>query len=378
MKVCIVGGGPGAMFLAILLKSRGTADDILVLEQNPKDATYGFGVALAESAIDKLTEAEPTTMQALQEKMHFMTGQVIENPMGEFALEFGGQAGAITRLDILKVMEKRCQELGIQVQHEVRIEDLGEFQDFDLVVGADGANSVVRNASEEAFGTRRNTRGNYFVWWGCEHPKHESGLRFRRHGDSSIMIHYYAYTPTMWTVVGEVEEQCWLDLGMDRMTNAERKSMFEEAFDDVFEGRPLIENKSNWNQFEAITNDNWSVGKRVLLGDALYRAHFSIGSGTRLAMEDALGLADALEASPDDIPAALAMYEAKGKPRKEKLMEATLRSYSWYEQVHEKLDLPILEFIVDFMNRTGRMPVERLRLYAPNFAQACDEAGVAI
>ena len=378
MKICIVGGGPGAMFLAILLKARGTADDILVLEQNPRDATYGFGVALAESAIDKLTEAEPATMRALEQKMHFMSGQVIENPTGSFALEFGGQAGAITRLDNLKVMEKRCQELGIEVQHERRIEDLGEFGDYDLVVGADGANSVVRTASEQAFGTRRNTRGNYFVWWGCEHPKHESGLRFRRHGDSSIMIHYYAYTPSMWTVVGEVEEQCWHDLGMDKMTNAERKAMFEEAFDDVFEGSPLIENKSNWNQFEAITNDNWSVGNRVLIGDARYRAHFSIGSGTRLAMEDALGLADALQACPRDIPAALAMFEAKGKPRKEKLMEATVRSYSWYEQVHDKLDLPILEFIVDFMNRTGRMPEERLRLYAPNFAEACDEAGIAI
>jgi 2-polyprenyl-6-methoxyphenol hydroxylase-like FAD-dependent oxidoreductase len=373
MKVCIIGGGPSALFLAVLLKSRGTADEILVLEQNPKDATYGFGVALAESAIDKLNDAEPTSMKALQEKMYFIPSQVIENDKGAFTLDFAAKGGAITRLDILTVLEQRCRDLGIEVVHERRIDDLSEFDDYDVIVGADGANSVVRSSNESEFGTQRNTRGNYFVWWGCAHPKHESGLRFRSYKNSSIMIHYYAYTSEMWTVVGEVEEQCWFDLGMDKMTNAERKAMFEEAFDDVFEGRPMIENKSNWNQFEAIKNERWSVGNRVLIGDALYRAHFSIGSGTRLAMEDALGLADALAASPDDIPAALAAYEEKGKPKKEKLMAATVQSYTWYENVHEKLGMPVLDFIQDYMDRTGRMPADRLKMFVPNFVAAQEQ-----
>lgn len=370
MRVRIIGGGPGAMFLAILLKSRGIANDILVLEQNPKDATYGFGVALAESAIDKLHEAEPATMQALQEKMHFIESQVFENCNGEFRVDYTRQSGAITRLDILKVLEKHCRELDIKVQHKVRINDLEEFECYDLIVGADGANSVVRTSNEEEFETRRNTRSNYFVWWGCEHTRNESGLRFRRYKDSCIIAHYYAYTPEMWTFVGEVDQQSWFDLGMHKMANAERKALFEEVFGDVLEGQPFIENKSDWHQFEAITNGRWSTGNKVLIGDALFRAHYSIGSGTRLAMEDALGLAEALEKSPNDISAALSIFEEQGKPRKHKLMRACELSYKWYEHVREKLDEPILDFIQDFMNRTGRMPEDRLRQYAPNLVEA--------
>ena len=373
MKVCIVGGGPSALFFAILITSKGIAEEILILEQNPKDATYGFGVALADSAIDKLAAAEPDTLNGLQEKMHFITEQVIENNTGEFKVEFNTHSGAITRLDILTVMEKRCAELGIEVHHGERIENLSAYDDYDLIVGADGANSIVRSSDEAGFGTQRETRGNYFVWWGCEHPKHESGLRFRSYKNGSLIIHYYAYTPSMWTVVGEVDEQSWYDLGMDKMDNAQRKAIFEREFGDVLQEHPILENKSNWNQFTAITNENWSVGNRVLLGDALFRAHFSIGSGTRLAMEDALGLANALEANPDNVAGALAAFEEDGKRRKERLIQATRASYTWYETAHTKLDMPILEFIRDFMDRTGRMPEERLRMFAPNFMAAWDE-----
>ena len=360
------------MFLAILLKSRGTADDILVLEQNPKDATYGFGVGLARSAIDKLNEADPLTMQALERRMYPTRVQVIENCAGEFALEFTRPNGMITRLDILKVLERRCAELGVDVRHEVRIDHLGDFGDYDLIVGADGANSTVRRLHAEEFGTRYEKRGNYFVWYGCEHPGHESGLRFRRYRGGGIVAHYYAYTPEMWTFVGEVDERSWHALGMDRMTNAGRKALCEQAFDDLLDGRPLVENKSEWMQFEAIVNERWSVGNRVLIGDALYRAHYSIGSGTRLAMEDALGLANALEASSNDIPASLAAFEAEGRPRKQRLMVAGKLSYEWYERFPQKLDMPILDFILDFMDRTGRMPRDRLRRFAPNFAEAVE------
>ncbi|MEM1111567.1 MAG: FAD-dependent monooxygenase [Pseudomonadota bacterium] len=372
MRVCIIGGGPCALFLAILLKSRGTEEDVLVVEQNPRDATYGFGVAMVDSAIGKLNDAEPEIMRGLQEKMYFGTSQVIENNQGEFKVEFGLSSGAITRLDILSTMEQRCRDLGVEIHHERRVNDLAEFDDYDVIVGADGANSTVRAAHEAEFGTRKTTRGNYFVWWGCAHPRQEAGLRFRSHQNGSIMIHYYSYTPEMWTVVGEVDEQSWHDLGMDKMTNAERKALFENAFDDVFEGRPMIENKSNWHQFQAVVNERWSVGNRVLLGDALYRAHYSIGSGTRMAMEDALGLANALAESPDDVLQALAAFEEAGKPRKQKLMDATVKSYEWYEHVHEKLEMPVIDFVEDFMDRTGRMPRERLALYAPNLVAAMD------
>ena len=370
MKTCIVGGGPSGLFLACLLKKSGISQQVVVIEQNPKNATYGFGVALANTAIDKLNEADPVTMQALESKMYFGSTQVIENCTGEFKLESNFPSGAINRLDLLQVLEQRCAELSVDVRYEQRVGDLAQLDDFDLVVGADGANSLVRSKHEAEFGTRRERRGNWFAWYGCQHTEPGAGLRFRRYRGHSLMAHYYAYTPDMWTFVGETDAQSWIDLGMDEMTDGERRILCEEAFSDVLEGRPLVENNSRWTQFVATTNERWSFDNRVLIGDALFRAHYSIGSGTRLAMEDALGLATALEASSGDVETALQNFEAFGKPRKQKLMAACENSYKWYERVHEMLDVPVLEFIHDFMNRTGRMPADRLRLYAPNFAEA--------
>ncbi|MEM8549057.1 MAG: FAD-dependent monooxygenase, partial [Pseudomonadota bacterium] len=352
------------------LKSRDVASEITVLEQNPRGATYGFGVALAGTAIDKLSGADQSTVSALQEKMFFGNSQVMENCTGEFTLQSELSNGAITRLDILTVLEGRCSELGIQINHDVRVDDLDTLDDFDLIVGADGPNSAVRTAHESEFGTRFETRGNYFIWYGCQHTRQEAGLRFRRHQGHSIMTHYYAYTPDMWTFVGETDQQSWKALGMDKMTDDQRKALCEEVFDDILEGRPLISNNSRWVQFVAMSNERWSVGNRVLIGDALSRAHYSIGSGTRLAMEDALGLVSALEAHPGDIPTALRSFEELGKPKKQKLMAACEGSYKWYEQVHEKLDMPILDFVYDYMCRTGRMPMDRLKLFAPGFVEA--------
>lgn len=370
MKVCIVGGGPSGLFLAIQLKSRGVAKKITVLEQNPKGATYGFGVALAGAAIDKLAGADQATVDALQQKMFFGTSQVIENCTGEFTLQSTLSNGAITRIDMLTVLEARCAELGIEIKHDVRIDGLDGLGGFDLVVGADGPNSSVRAAHADEFGTRFETRGNYFIWYGCRQTRQEAGLRFRRYKGHSLMTHYYAYTPDMWTFVGETDQQSWVDLGMDQMSDKERKALCEDAFADILEGNELISNNSRWTQFVAMSNERWSVGNRVLIGDALSRAHYSIGSGTRLAMEDALGLVRSLEEHSGHVPPALAAYEENGRPKKEKLMRACEGSYQWYEHVHEKLDMPILDFIYDYMSRTGRMPLDRLRLFAPSFVEA--------
>lgn len=370
MKTAIIGGGPSGLFLAVLLRRFGVSDDVSVFEQNPEDATYGFGVALANSAIDKLSEAEPESIAGLQERMYLLNRQVIENCNGSFCVESTTTSGAITRLEILDVLRRRCDELGIAVHYETRIRDVEDVRDADLVVGADGANSVVRTLNEQSFGTRKSIRPNRFAWYGCEHTRGESGLRFRRYDGGRYIAHYYPYTPERWTFVCEVDAETWVNNGLDEMSDAERKKRVEVVFADVLDGHTLIENRSLWTQFEAITNDNWSVGNIALIGDALFRAHYSIGSGTRLAMEDALGLATALKNRSDDLAAALVDYEMTGRPRKEKLMAACEASYRWYETVSEKFDWPILDFIHDFMNRTGRMPEERLRRFAPGFVKA--------
>ena len=369
MKVIIVGGGPSGLFLSILLKSRGLTDDIAVYEQNPKDATYGFGIGLQDSAINKLTAAEPKTMQLLGENMCFLDNQVVENHGETFTLRHEPY-GAIERLNLLQILEDRCDEMGIPIHYEYRLDDLSQFSDADLIVGADGANSIVRKAHQDEFGTEISKITKRFAWYGLKKNKREGGLRFRMHEGGHYSLHYYSYTPELWTVVTEVGDETWHASGMDKMTDAERKAHFEHIFDDIFQGEKLIENKSTWGQFTPTTNKRWFVGNCVLMGDALYRGHYSIGSGTRLAMEDAQRLADVLANNPGDVSAALNEYQETGVPAKAKLMEANRRSYTWYESIEEKSDWSILPFIEDFMNRTGRMPMERLEKAFPNFAEA--------
>jgi len=208
MKIAVIGAGPGGLFFAILLKSRIPSADIHVYEQNPCGATYGFGIGLAESAIHKLTAKDASTVNQLRARMIFLNRQVIENCAGEFCLELREEVGTITRLELLQVLLGRCESLSIPVRHEHRIESLSSMAGADLIVGADGANSLVRRSDEAGFGTRYDLRPNRFAWFGVRHGSRQSALRFRRvnrEGKAGLLIaHYYSYTPEMWTFLPEV------------------------------------------------------------------------------------------------------------------------------------------------------------------------------
>ena len=371
MKTAIIGAGPSGLYLAILLVRWGVTDDITVYEQNPKDATYGFGVALMEGAVTQFAEADAASCEALQKEFYLCGTQDIENPDGSVQLAFPVSIGAIPRLALLNVLQAQCDALGVAVHYGARIDELSQFDDCDLVVGADGANSFVRRSLEDAFGTERETLKNCFAWYGVEMALN-SGLRFRRRGDGVAIAHYYPYTPSMSTFLVEFDENAWRDCDMEGKSDAERKKLSEEIFEDVLEGRELVENKSIWTRFKTVRNRNWSAGRVVLLGDALYRAHFSIGSGTRLAMEDTIALAKALKASPADVPAALAAFQRERAPKKQVLMSAAEKSYTWYDNVRDVIDMPILDFAYNFLTRTGRMPEERLRMFLPDFMAAYD------
>jgi 2-polyprenyl-6-methoxyphenol hydroxylase-like FAD-dependent oxidoreductase len=263
------------------------------------------------------------------------------------------------------------------VTYNKRIADFDAL-DADLVVGADGIGSQLRTANEAAFGTTRRTLTNHFAWFGVAKPFASPALVFRKYEGGYFVAHYYPYSDSMSTFVAECDHQTWVDFGMEEMSAEARQALFETVFAPELTGHGLVSNNSIWRQFPVILNANWHVGKQVLIGDALTSAHFSIGSGTRIAMEDAMALADAIVAHPDDVPAALEQYEAVRKPEKAKLISASEASYNWYERIREWMDLPTPhEFVFRFMTRTGRIDAERLRAQFPALMAELAAGGVA-
>ncbi|MCW5773492.1 MAG: FAD-dependent monooxygenase [Rhodospirillaceae bacterium] len=367
MRIAVIGGGPAGLFFARLAKRSLPGAELRIFEQNPADATYGFGVTLAGSARDRLRRADPALIDRLAEAMVFNDRQDIEVGGARIPLRYAASGGAIARLSLLRILESMCAEAGLSVEHGRRIEGPDDLAEFDLVVGADGANSVVRNVFAEAFGVRSRTLGNRFAWYGVAKALKPNALVFRRFEAGCYIAHYYAYAPSMSTFVAECDAETWEKGGLSAMTDGERKALMERIFVDVLDGAPLVENKSIWRAFAATTVDRWTHGNAVLIGDALRVAHFSIGSGTRLAMDDALALHDALVASSFDVAGALRGYVEARKPNRDLFTAATVRSFEWYEKVRQAMAVDPVAFVHGFLTRTGRVDDERLRDYVPGF-----------
>ena len=367
MKIVVIGGGPAGLYFARLMKRRDPRHDILVIEQNPSDATYGFGVTLGGPARERMKAADPELHSRLAEVMLFNNKQRICLDNEGILVEYSASGGAIARLQLLQILQESCLALGITLQHDRRVENLDEFEGFDLIVGADGTNSVVRNSHPDRFQTRSYVLKNRFVWYGVRKRLYPNALVFRHALNGVFVAHYYGYRHDMSTFVAECDGPTWADSGFDRMSDAERKATIEKMFARELDGELLVENKSIWRTFSGVVNDSWSHRNMVLIGDALRSAHFSIGSGTRLAMEDALALFEAFGEYGEDIEAAFAQYFKVRKPVRELFGEATERSFNWYENVRAAMRTEVWEFAHDFLTRTGRVNDERLKEYAPQF-----------
>jgi 2-polyprenyl-6-methoxyphenol hydroxylase-like FAD-dependent oxidoreductase len=371
MKIRILGAGPAGLWLARSLKRRKAAYDVAIVEQNPADATYGFGVVFSSTALNFLEQSDPDALAELKAEMQIWDGMTIAHRGEIVSIDGGGYAG-IERLALLRRLQRLCEASGVGIEYNRRVENTAEFADADLVVAADGANSVIRTAFADDFQTHRSELTNRFCWFGTETPFATHTLTFKQRDGGSFVAHHYRYRPNKSTFLVECDAGTWQSSGLAAMDDAARKAYAEQLFREELAGRPLIENNSVWRRFPVVYSDRWHAGKYVLIGDALRSAHYSIGSGTRLAIDDAIALSDAI-IETDSVNGALELYETRRRPPVGRFRDAARRSYEWYEQLPERMALAPMDLVHDFMQRTGRMDEARLRRDSPQFMQAYEQ-----
>lgn len=370
MKIVVIGAGPAGLYFSYLMKRDDPALDITVIEQNPRDATFGFGVVFSERALEFLRADDEDTYQYLMPHMESWPDLKIVHKDQHMAIDGNGFT-AIGRLEFLNLLQARCESVGVTLEFNRVVKSLDGFADADLIVAADGVNSFIRRSNEAAFRVSETQMDNAFVWFGTTKLFDCLSLTFRENDDGVFVAHHYRYSPAMSTFIVETDADTYKNAGFDRMNDADTRAYCEAVFAPDLDGHPLVSNKSAWRWFPQIWNERWSAGNIVLLGDALHTAHFSIGSGTRLAMEDAIALNKAMGECLPDVRAGLARYDEIRRPALEKLVDAAVASAHWYERMAELMrTLEPYEFARSYMTRTGRVSDERLAKIAPKFMES--------
>ena len=368
MRIAILGAGPAGLYLAYLLKRRRPDAEVTLVEQNPADATFGFGVVFSDRALEFLREDDAETYALIAPQMQAWDDMTLVLRNEPIVIDGIGFA-AIGRLKLLQLLQQRARAVGVEPEFFRAVASLDELGDADLIVGADGVNSLVRRTFAEQFGASVNYLANHFAWFGTSQRYDTLTQTFRHTPIGDFNAHHYRYAPGRSTFIVETDEASFARAGFERMSEMESRGLCQKIFADALGGHPLISNNSIWRRFPQVANTRWHHGKYVLIGDALRTAHFSIGSGTRLAMEDAIALDRALAAHGDDVEAALPAYEAARRPIVDKLVAGANASASWYEHFAEHMQLAPAEFAMSYITRSGRIDIERLRKLSPRFVE---------
>lgn len=365
MRIAVIGGGPGGLYFACLWKKRHPEAQIDLFEQNPAGATWGFGVVFSEQALEFLRADDPDTVEAITPRMESWKNITL-NLRGESVEIDGVGFSSIGRLELLTILQQRVRAVGITPRYETLLQSVDQLTGYDLIIAADGLNSLVRRGFEGDFGTSLSYSANKFAWYGTSKRFETLSQTFVKTELGTFNAHHYRYSPTMSTFLVECDPATWQRYGFADKTIEQSQSICEQVFASTLDGHKLVSNKSVWRNFPWIWNERWSFKNMVLIGDALHTAHFSIGSGTRLAIEDAIALVKALEAEAD-ISAALDRYQAERKPIVQKLVKAARTSADWYEKFPEHMKLELMDFAHSYITRSGRIDDIRLRAMSPAF-----------
>jgi anthraniloyl-CoA monooxygenase len=370
VRIVSIGGGPAGLYFAILMKKADPAHDVLVLERNRLDDTFGFGVVFSEATQENLQQADPETFDAMARRSaHWDDIEV--HYRGSVLTSTGHGFSGLSRRAMLEILADRARGLGVRIEIGTEVADLTPYANADLILAADGANSMVRERYAEHFQPSIDWRPNRFVWLGTTRPFPAFTFFFKADPHGLWRVHAYQYEPGHSTFIVEAREETWRAACLDKASETETVRFCETLFAEQLNGHRLQANRSLWRSFGTVKNARWHHRNIVLVGDAAHTAHFSVGSGTKLAMEDAIVLARSLGAHPKPSDA-LAAYEAERRPVVASLQRAAQVSLEFFEHTERYMDLEPLQFSFNLLTRSLRITHDNLRVRDPHFVASVD------
>jgi len=372
MKIRIIGGGPAGLFYAYLMKRDDPSHDIRVCERDPESATYGWGVVFSDVALAFVRDIAPELYDAMTRNQEVFDEMAVVH-RGVHVTLAHNTFHRMARIDLLKALHAHCRRVGVTIEFERRADDVDAFADADLIVAADGANSAIRTRFKEHFQPTLDERPNLLAWYGTTQLFDPLSLIFRQNPDGLAIAHTYRYSRTHSTFLVEVDPATFAKAGLDHKSESESLAWCERVFAEDLQGHKLLSNKSNWFRYTIVKNRHWHYRNIVLIGDALRTGHPSVGSGTRLAMQDSIALFDAYKTCGNDVPEMLEEFVRIRQSGSDSLQKAAIKSTEWYENLGPKLPLDPISFAYDYVTRSGRVDHDDVRKRDPELAAAYEK-----
>jgi anthraniloyl-CoA monooxygenase len=373
MNINIIGGGPAGLYFAILMKKAEPARRIRIYERNGPDDTFGWGVVFSGKTLANLRAADEESHAEITKQFEAWDNVDVVH-RDEMISIHGNSFSGIARLQLLKILQRRAEELGVEIEFRAEVHDVDRLRgECDLLVAADGVNSSVRLQYLEQLKTQLDLRPHRYIWYGTNQLFHGLTLTFRENAAGTFAAHSYKFNKQTSTFIVECDPQTWKRAGFEYMSDKGTRAYVGEVFATDLQGHELLSNNSKWIQFLLVKNENWFFDNVVLLGDALHTAHFSIGSGTKLAMEDAIALAESFRQT-SDVQSALSHFAETRRPVIEQYQGAAFDSMVWFENVRQYMHARPIDLAFSVMTRSGKVTYDDLKRRDPEFIRRFEES----
>jgi anthraniloyl-CoA monooxygenase len=367
MKINVIGGGPAGLYFAILMKKADASHQIRIYERNGPDDTFGWGVVFSGKTLANLRAADEESHAEITKQFAAWDNVDVVHRDTKVSIH-GNSFTGIARLQLLKILQRRAEQLGVEIEFRSEVQDVEALRnDCDLLLAADGVNSTVRVRYADQFQPELDVRANRYIWYGTNQLFHGLTLTFRQNDAGVFAAHSYKFNATTSTFIVECDPQTWANAEFEGMSDSGTRAYLGQVFANDLHGHTLLSNNSKWINFLLVKNRNWWFENVVLLGDALHTAHFSIGSGTKLAMEDAIALAESFQQSAN-VAEALSNFATTRRPVIQDYQAAAFESMVWFENAREYMHLTPMELAYTLMTRSGRVSYEDLKRRDPKFA----------